>query len=251
MRASAAILAVVLICFPTLADEPAWHELSAGDKAFESWKQPVGDWVLADSVEMDAAKPKTLTFKPGVGVMVNGPKGRARDLITKESYGDVEAHVEFLIPKGSNSGVKFHAHYEIQIMDSFGKKELTGDDCGGIYPRAELLPKYRHIDKGTAPKVNAAKSAGEWQTLDVLFRAPRFDAEGKKTENARFVKVTLNGMLIHDNVEVLYPTGHAWNTRKEVAAGPLLLQGDHGPVAFRNVRIRPLEALEKKPGGTD
>jgi hypothetical protein len=220
-------------------DANAWRDLSAGDKAFDGWKAPVGDWTLAESVAMDAEKPKTLTFKPGVGVLVNGPKGRARDLVTKESFGDVEAHVEFLIPKGSNSGVKFHAHYEIQIMDTFGKQELTGDSCGGIYPRAEQQPKYHHIDKGTAPKVNAAKPAGEWQTLDIIFRAPRFDSEGKKTENARFVKVVLNGQLIHDNAEVQYPTGHAWNKRKEVPTGPLLLQGDHGPVAFRNVRIRP------------
>lgn len=223
------------------AEETAWLDLSAGEMALSHWKQPTGDWVLAESVELDAAKPRTLSFKPGVGILVNGAKGRARDLVTKESFGDVEAHVEFMIPKGSNSGVKMHAHYEIQIMDSHSKKELTGDDCGGIYPRAELLPKYRHLDKGTAPKVNAAKPAGDWQTLDIVFRAPRFDAEGKKVENARFVKVTLNDQLIHDNVELLYPTGHAWNTRKEVPTGPILLQGDHGPVAFRNVRVRALK----------
>src|SRR5262249_40389924 len=120
------------------------------------------------------------------------------------------------------------------------KEELTGNDCGGIYPRAEEQPKYRYLDKGVPPKVNAAKPAGEWQTLDITFKAPRFDADGKKTANGRFLKVVHNGEGIHENVEVEYPRGTAWRLKKEVAKGPLLLQADHGPVAFRNLRIRPL-----------
>ena len=81
---------------------------------------------------------------------------------------------------------------------------------------------------------------GEWQTLDVIFRAPRFDSDGKKTRSARFDKVVLNGQIIHEDVEVKTPTGHAWRL-KEVARGPILLQGDHGPVAFRNIRVKPLD----------
>jgi hypothetical protein len=130
--------------------------------------------------------------------------------------------------------------YEIQIFDSHGKKELTGSDCGGIYPRGEQQPKYHTIDKGVPPRVNAARPAGEWQTLDITFRAPRFDADGKKTVDARFVKVVLNGQVIHENEAVHYPTGSAWRLAKEVPRGPLLLQADHGPVAFRNVRVRPV-----------
>ena len=153
--------------------------------------------------------------------------------------------LEFLIGKRSNSGIKFHALYEIQIVDSHGKKDdaLTGDDCGGVYPRAELKPRYHHIDKGVAPRKNAAKPAGEWQKLHAVFRAPRFDAGGKKTANARLVKVTLNGVVIHEDVELKTPTGNNWS-RKEVAKGPFMLQGDHGPVAFRNIRLRPLRDKE-------
>src|SRR5206468_1560851 len=104
--------------------------------------------------------------------------------------------------KNSNSGIKFQGVYEIQILDSFDtKKELSGDSMGGIYPRAEDKPKYHHIDKGIAPKVNAAKPAGEWQTLDVVWRSPRFDAKGEKVENAKVVRAELNGQLIHDNQE--------------------------------------------------
>jgi hypothetical protein len=120
---------------------------------------------------------------------------------------------------------------------------LTGDDCGGIYPRAELLPKYRYLDAGVPPKVNASKPAGEWQTLEATFLAPRFDDEGKKIANAKIVKATLNGKLIHENQELLTPTGHAYKN-KEVAVGPLLFQGDHGPVAFRNLKVRELKKTE-------
>ena len=226
------------------AAEPAWIDLFAG-KSLDALKGKTAEWAIAESVQLDPKNPKKLVFKPGSGVLVNGEKGRAPDLLSKESFGDVELHLEFLIPKGSNSGVKFHAHYEIQIFDSYGVKELTGADCGGIYPRAEATPKYHHIDKGVPPKVNACKEPGEWQTLDVIFLAPRFDADGKKTANAKIVKATLNGKLIHENQELQWPTGANWKN-KEVATGPILLQGDHGPVAFRNIRVRPYKADEKK-----
>ncbi|OAI54895.1 hypothetical protein AYO44_14040 [Planctomycetaceae bacterium SCGC AG-212-F19] len=227
------------------ADDAAWVNLF-GSKPLEAWEAPSADWQIVGNVELDPANPRKLTGKPGEGVLWNGPKGHTRDLITKQKFTDVEVHVEFVIPKGSNSGVKLMGLYEIQIVDSFGKKELTGDDCGGIYPRAEEQPKYHHIDKGVPPKVNACKPAGEWQTLDITFQAPRFDAEGKKTAPARFVKVVLNGQMVHENVDVNYPTGAAWRLKKEVPTGPLLLQADHGPVAFRNVKIRAGSADPKK-----
>jgi hypothetical protein len=234
----ATVLAAVMMLVGCTAAEEKWIELTPG-KDFSAWKEPLGDWFAASGVALDSDNAKLLTAKRGEGIFVNGPKGRSKDLLTKQLFKDVEVHAEFLIAKGSNSGIKLMGLYEIQILDSFGAKELTGDSCGGIYPRAELKPNYHHIDNGTAPRVNAAKPAGEWQTLDIVFTAPRFDADKKKMRNAKFVKVTLNGQVVHENVEVLYPTGHAWHN-PEVAEGPLLLQGDHGPVAFRNVRIRPL-----------
>jgi len=238
-----ALLASCLLLFLTAlaspaADEPAWTVL-VGENAGDVWKSKLQGWIKADSVTLDEKNNKRLVATPGKAILVNGKTGRESDLVTKEQYGDVEVELEFLIAKGSNSGVKFHALYEIQILDSYGKKDkdLTGDDCGGIYPRAELTPKYRYLDKGIAPKKNACKKPGEWQKLTAIFLAPRFDKDGKKTQNAKIVKATLNGELIHENVELKTPTGHNW-TKKEVAKGPLLLQGDHGPVAFRNVRVR-------------
>lgn len=235
-----AVVLTLLATLPVVAADAPWTELFAGDK-LDAFAGKTDGWTWAKAVTLDRANPKKLKFEAGSGVLVNGEKGTARDLYTKEKYGDAEIHVEFLIAKGSNSGVKFHGHYEVQITDSAGKKELTGDDCGGIYPRAELKPRYRHIDKGIAPKVNAAKGPGEWQTLEATFLAPRFDKDGKKTANARIVKATLNGQVIHEDRELLTPTGSN-HTRPEVATGPLMLQGDHGPVAFRNVKVRPVAA---------
>jgi hypothetical protein len=219
-----------------LAAQPAEVDLC---KSLDLWKGPTGAWQVAGDAELHGDNPRLLNPKAGSGVLVNGPRGNAPDLVSKQPFGDVHVHVEFLIPRKSNSGVKLMGLYEIQIYDSYGVKKPTSSDCGGIYPRAELEPVYHHIDKGTPPRVNAAKAPGEWQTLDISFRAPRFDEKGKKNANAVFAKVVLNGQTIHENVQVATPTGHAWHD-PEVATGPLLLQGDHGPVAFRNVRVRPL-----------
>jgi hypothetical protein len=164
----------------------------------------------------------------GTGILLNGDDGRGVDLLTDKPHGDCQLHVEFLIAKGSNSGVYFQGQYELQILDSYGKKdaELTFHDCGGIYNTA-------------APRKNACKAPGEWQTYDVIFQAPRFDADGKKTANARFIKVVHNGEVIHKNVEVKGPTTASLGG-PEKPEGPLMLQGDHGPVAFRNLRLKPL-----------
>jgi hypothetical protein len=240
---SCSVLVLVAVLLPTLPlescprGEKGWIVLFDG-KSLDAWKKPTGDWALVGGVEVDPDDTKKLVAKPGEGVLYNGPIGRTRNLVSKQQFGDLEAHVEFLIPKKSNSGVKFEGVYEIQIFDSWGVEKPKATDCGGIYPRAELLPKYHYLDAGIPPRVNACKPAGEWQTLNMIFQAPRFNAEGKKVRNARFVKVVLNGTLIHENVDLKTPTGHNWKNQ-EHPTGPLFLQADHGPVAFRDVRVRP------------
>lgn len=204
------------------------------------WKE-TGEWFLASSVRIDPKNSRRLAATPGKGLMVNGKSGRTQNLVTRQEWGDVEVSLEFMIPHHSNSGVKLEGVYEVQIYDSWKVEKPTGADCGGIYPRAEQKPKYHHIDDGIPPLVNAAKKPGEWQTLEIIFHAPRFDASGKKTANALFEKVVLNGKLVQDHAEARTPTGHIWR-EKEHPTGPLLLQADHGPVAFRNVRLRPLPA---------
>jgi hypothetical protein len=240
------IACLVALCFivgappvPAAAgDDPEWISL-IGDDPLAAWRKPAGSWFEAGDARPDPRDAKRLVPVDGKGVIINGKTGKTNNLVTRESFGDLEAHFEFLVPKGSNSGVKFEGLYEIQIIDSHGVARPKATHSGGIYPRAELLPRYRYLDEGTPPRVNAARPAGEWQTLDVVFRAPRFDASGKKVADARFEKVVMNGQIIHQDVAVKTPTGHAWHTR-EVASGPLLLQADHGPVAFRQIRVRPL-----------
>jgi hypothetical protein len=184
---------------------------------------------------MDPGDQKRFAIQPGTGVLVNGAKGRTVNLLTETEHGDVEAHIEFLVPKNSNSGVYFLGRYEIQILDSWGVEAPKYGDCGGVYAScSEPKPDFG----GRGPNVNASRPPGEWQYFDVLFRAPRFDAEGKKVENARFVKVVHNGKVVHQNVEVPRPTCAAqWLDEKPT--GPLMLQGDHGPVAYRNLMLKP------------
>jgi hypothetical protein len=233
-RCLAVLFAVFAFAVPGRADE-GWIDLMA--KPFEAFQNPSKEWEVVGAVGISPDNPRRLSAKPGTGIIYNGVKGRTRDLVTKQSFQDVEAHLEFMIPQRSNAGIKFESVYEIQIFDSYGKKTVGANDCGGIYPRAELKPKYHHIDEGFPPRTNAAKPAGEWQTLDIIFLAPRFDDAGKKTAHAKFVKVVLNGQVVHENVEVPYPTGHNWN-KKQVPTGPILLQADHGPIAFKSLKVR-------------
>jgi len=211
--------------------------LKGGD--FSAFRGNTGDWKIVGDVFKDPANERKLAWKPGTGAMVNGPRGRTRNLLTKAEHGDVEAHIEFVVPKGSNSGVYFQGRYEIQVFDSWGVAKPTHSDCGGIYQRwrsGKGIAKEKRGYEGRAPRVNASRAPGEWQTFDVIFRAPRFDAAGKKTANAVFVRVVHNGKVIHENQEVTGPT-RAASYRDEKPAGPLMFQGDHGPVAYRNIRI--------------
>lgn len=220
---------------------PGWIDLSGGEP-FAPWQKDHYGWTAGGRAALDAVNPARLALEPGRGVLVSS--GEGGDLLTSEHFRDVEFQCEFLIPSGSNSGVKLNALYEIQICDTAAEEKPSGNSCGGVYPRAELEPAYRLLDEGVPPRVNAARPAGQWQKLELRFYSPRFDSAGHKRTNARFERVLLNGELIHERVELRWPTGHAWNTKTEVAEGPLMLQGDHGPVAFRNVGLRRISATD-------
>ena len=164
----------------------------------------------------------TSTGKP----YLSNVKGGGVDAYTEQKFGDGVYEIEFMIPKGSNSGIYLMGEYEVQILDSYGKEKVGPGDLGGLYQAA-------------APKVNASKKPGEWQKFVIDFQAPKFE-DGKKVANAKFVKVTLNDTVIHENVEMKGPTPGGV-TGKEAATGPLMFQGDHGVVAYRNVRVKALE----------
>ncbi len=206
-------------------------------KDLSAFAGDTGDWEVVGEVKMDPADNRRFVTSPGTGVTVNGPNGRTRNLLSKLQHGDVEAHIEFVVPKGSNSGVYFQGRYEVQILDSWGVEHPKYGDCGGIYQRWKDGKGF----EGRPPRVNASRPPGEWQTFDCVFRAPRFDAQGKKIANAKFVKVVHNGKVVHENVEVTGPT-RAAAFGDEKPTGPLMLQGDHGPVAYRNLWLRPLDS---------
>ncbi|MDB6153465.1 MAG: hypothetical protein JWL90_1918 [Chthoniobacteraceae bacterium] len=217
------------------------HSASAETSLFDGkdlagWQQPAGTWSAVSKVSLDPANSKSFLSTPGEGILLNSAAGHTVDALTKMEHRDCQLHVEFCVPKGSNSGVYLMGRYEVQVFDSFGKKDVNSTDCGGLYER---VVDGKGVE-GRAPNLNASKPAGEWQSFDITFRAPRFDEAGRKTENARFIKVLHNDQLIHENVEVKGPTRSA-HFNDEKPAGPLLLQGDHGPVAYRNLRISETE----------
>jgi hypothetical protein len=162
--------------------------------------------------------------------------GGGGNIISKEKFEDVQLHVEFWVPKHppevtgqarGNSGVYLQGRYEIQVLDSYG---LPPDKqgCGAIYGRKK-------------PKENACTPPQTWQTYDITFRAPKFDADGKKTKNAR-VTVIHNGVTIHQDAEIEGPTVAAAEQREAPGPAPVMLQ-DHGnPVRYRNVYAMPVKA---------
>ena len=156
------------------------------------------------------------------------------DIVSDYQFSDAHIHVEFRIPdmpdctgqaKG-NSGVYVHGCYEIQVLDSYGIENPRNDDCSGIYSIQ-------------APLCNACLPAEEWQTYDIIFRAPRFNQYGEIAEDGR-ITLLQNGIVVHNNFILPSVTPGGITENRRVAKGPLMLQ-DHGnAVSFRNVWVMPL-----------
>lgn len=217
------------------ADQPTalpLNDLSAFQKPGKNW-QIVGD------VSANLNQNNVLTSTKGTGILANLPgKDGNIDLVSNFQHGDVDLDLDFLIAKGSNSGIYLQGRYEVQLLDSWGSKNPKAGDNGGIYERwDENRPNGQKGYEGHPPRQNASRAPGLWQHLKISFQAPRFDASGKKIENARMLLIELNGVAIHENVELSGPTRGALGNN-EVASGPLRIQGDHGPVAIRNIVVK-------------
>lgn len=237
LRKACSVLMLVWLFYAGGCNKPERiHLLKDG---LSAWQKNSGQWKCVGDAFMDPENPKKLAAKPGTGVIINGPDGRTVDLHTKKKFADVKAHIEFMVPENSNSGVYFMGRYEIQILSSYGVKKPKFSDCGGIYQRWDPDRKPKGF-QGHPPRINASRPAGKWQSYDVIFRAPKFDENGNKIRNACFEKVVHNGILIHKNTEVTGPTRAATFSNEE-PVGPLMLQGDHGPVAYRNIWIEKID----------
>ncbi len=148
------------------------------------------------------------------GMLVNEiPEGgHGTDLVSDDTFKDFVIRYEYMIPKAANSGLYLRGRYEIQILDDHGSPPAVGGN-GALY-------------SVQAPSQNVSKPAGKWQEVEATLRGNR-------------VTVVLNGVKVQDNVELTRGTGGQLDDRLD-QPGPILLQGDHGAVAFRNIRVKPL-----------
>ena len=173
-----------------------------------TWNAPVE---LFNGKDLTGWKPrhpgKANGWKAEDGILSN--TSAKDDLVTTELFNDFKLHAEFRYPKGSNSGIYLRGRYEMQIEDNYGD-EPESHKIGGIYGFL-------------TPRINAAKKSGEWQSVDV-------------TLVGRSVTITLNGELIIDRQEIPGITGGGLDS-EEGKPGPIVLQGDHGPIDFRNLSI--------------
>jgi len=193
------------------------------------------NWEIAGGVSSDYRIKHDLVKTEGAGILVNLPvESGAEHISSIFEHMDIEISFDVMVPKESNSGVYFQGRYEVQILDSWGIKNPGHGDMGGLYQRWE---EDHQGFEGRAPNINAAIAPGLWQHFHILFRAPRFDTNGQKVKNALFEYVYLNDRLIHENVEVKGPT-RSNQLEGEAPEGPLFIQGDHGPVAFKNFRYK-------------
>lgn len=225
-------LAVVFgLCVGAPAD--ALEPLALDD--LDAFRDTGDNWRIAGAVAANPEQRYGLGASAGKGVLVNLPDEEHRaNLLTELEHGDLDLELEFMMARGSNSGIYLQGRYEVQLFDSWGVTRPGFSDCAGVYQRRR--PDGSQYE-GAAPRVNACKAPGLWQTMRIAFRAPRFDAAGEKTENARLLEVVVNGVTVHENLSLSGPTGGPIS-EAEAALGPLMIQGDHGPVAFRNIRYQ-------------
>jgi Domain of Unknown Function (DUF1080) len=211
-------------------------------------------WVVCDQVRVDPADSARLVpvGKGGSAhsVLLCGEDGRGSDIMTEQTFGDYELHIEFTVPKGSNSGVYNRGLFEIQVFDSFGKPKLGWHDCGALYERA-------------FPRDNLAKPPGVWQSYDITLKGKKLsllwngqsvyreqDVRYGETDRDAFERLNqenaskpeaLRVKLRDENGRYVGYFGEG-GTRSGLDGpdrpGPILLQGDHGPVAYRNIMIR-------------
>jgi hypothetical protein len=205
-------------------------------RVIEPGPPPSDAIVLFDGKDLSQWKgerngPAKWEIKDGVAT-VNG----TGSISTKQEFGDCQLHVEWATPEKvegegqgrGNSGILLQGRYEVQVLDSYINKTYYHGQAGAIY-------------KQYAPLVNACRKPGEWQSYDIIFHAPRFDADGK-LEKPGTVTVLQNSVLVQDNVEIKGNTGPtgAPKYRAHPLKQSVVLQDHHNPVRYRNIWIREL-----------
>ena len=207
--------------FTGSAPPPSDAVILFGGRSLDNWRS-----------EADASKPARWRVQDDYMEVVAGTGGIA----TARGFGDVQLHVEWMAPAAvagegqdrGNSGVFLMGRYEVQVLDSYRSTTYPDGQAGAIYGQYP-------------PLVNATRPPGEWQTYDIVFIRPRFDARGRLVSPARMT-VFHNGVLIQNDVTLTGPTGHRERPPYAPHADelPISLQ-DHGhPVRYRNIWVRRL-----------
>ncbi len=162
---------------------------------------------------------------------------RTGDIRTKQSFGDVQLHIEWSSPKEimgkgqsrANSGVFLQERYEVQVLDNNNNPTYVNGQVGSIY-------------KQGIPLAMASVPSGEWNTYDIIYHAPKFDALGRITKKGS-ITVIHNGVLIQDHHKILGTTAYiGWPKNIRHGKAPIRLQdhGDNSRVSYRNIWVREL-----------
>ncbi|WP_448665097.1 DUF1080 domain-containing protein [Sphingomonas sp. CJ20] len=206
--------------------------------------------ILFDGRSLDAWQPERAAWPIADGAMTvpaRTPGGRESNLVSKQSFGDVQLHLEFRSPNPptktsqdrGNSGIWFMQRYELQILDGYQNPTYADGTVGAVYG-------------WKPPLANAARRPGEWQSYDVVFERPRFAADGKLLRPA-YITAFLNGVLVQNHQAMLGTTVWRQVAKYEAHpdAAPLQLQDHDSPVSFRNIWVRPLPeaAIAQDRGG--
>jgi hypothetical protein len=173
--------------------------------------------------------------------IADGHMEMSGNLVTKESFGDIQLHLEWTVPpvnnpnavgqQRGNSGVVFMGLYEVQVLSSFDNPTYPDGAAGGIYG---VYP----------PMVNPCLPEGEWNTFDFVFEAPTF--EEQKLVKPAFITLFFNGLVVHNRAQLLGATAREPLATYSAHAAelPLTLQGHVGPAWFRNVWVRRLKGYD-------
>jgi len=208
----------------------------------EGFKSASENWEIVGDIQ-GKYDSESLNPSKGSGILYNNFKKEiqfkeGRNLFTKFNHGDIYLELDIMVAEGSNAGIYFQSRYEVQILDSWNSKAPTSSDMGGIYERWSGDKGF----EGNAPLKNASLAPGLWQHMEISFQAPKFDAAGKKIMNAKFNFIKLNGAILHENIFVTGPTRSSAAEDEKLLA-PIMFQGDHGVVAFKNIHYAFLENL--------
>ena len=218
------ILVLILLAKPVVAED--LPDFAALFKSYASWQEVDSVTPAKDATQLNVIGSK------GASVLFKDAQ-EEEDLVSQGFFSDSQISFEFMLAKDARAQVYLQGRYAINLTNVASQQILTHQDAGGLDAR---IKDSLQAD-GVAPLVNGAKSAGEWQRMDIKFRAPRFDDARNKVENALFIEVSLNGEIVQQNTlatGVTQSSRYGW----EDQFGPLIIANVNGAVALRAFDIR-------------